>query len=945
MKGLFKLLILVFSSFSFTASYAYDLVVAKDGSGDFRTIREAINAAPTGLTAPFRIFVKNGTYREKDTIPSNKPFIQFVGESVAKTIITWDDYSGKPIPGGGNYGTSNSATLVVNASDFSMANITVENTTGDAPQALAINVNADRCAFLNCRFLGGQDTVLTNGDGRRNYFKNCYVDGVVDFIFGGNRAVFDSCIIYAKTRKDNLAGSYITAANTTQTEPYGMVFRDCFLPANQGITRYVLGRPWQNSTGATDKYNKTVFLNATFGANIIQPAGWGVWDAGTITSQITYAEYKSKNSDGTPADIANRVAWSKQLSDAEAAVYNNANLFATWEPCTMFAQPCNVQRDIAVSNFQLKKVGGNSQISWNISWPMSNIKYELYRSSDNVSFSKVNEQISANDSAVNFAYSEAIPVPATSFYYFIVASKAGFSSHVTDTIVVSSVPTITVTGTPGAFLQGIGLPSNPQAYTVSGVNLTGPITITPPNGFEISADGGTSWNNNSNPISIAIINGAVGTTNISVRLNATTAGPYAGNIAHSSSGALQVNLPVSGTVQQDPLVSSESLIHWPMADDNLDSTLIRNAAINATIPTLRNLMLSDGAAVPAIKQYSVQFGQAFAPNANGAWGTAVGGNGGNLSRIFYEEFTVAANNGNRVRVDSVLLTAAFYNTSSNTKLAVVYSKDAFAADSANVTGGVGPAGALTSGANGAFATPVSLGNQTSGPTNTYRLALNGVDGVIIQPGGVLTIRLYFSCGSTSVGRYGMLKNVIVKGRPESVLPLRLVSFNAVAASNGVTATWKTFNEMDMREYVLERSKDGITYASVGSVPARNVALSSEYRLLDRVPFQGASYYRIRLVETDGTAALSKAVLIQTKSKILVQLTPNPSKDKVAVVFGEKAISGTISLLDAQGKVLRQQSVQPGANSQLVQVSGLAAGNYWVMVDLNGTKYALHLVKQ
>jgi pectinesterase len=202
--------------------------------------------------------------------------------------------------------------LVINASDFSAVNLTVENTTGDAPQALAVNVNADRASFLNCRFLGGQDTVLVNGDGRRNWFKNCYIDGVVDFIFGGNRAVFDSCIIYAKTRKDNLSGSYITAANTSQTEPYGLVFRNCFLPANRGTTRYVLGRPWQNSTGSTERYNKTVFITPVYGANIIQPAGWSIWDAGTITSQITYAEYSPYNTNGTPADVSGRVTWSKR---------------------------------------------------------------------------------------------------------------------------------------------------------------------------------------------------------------------------------------------------------------------------------------------------------------------------------------------------------------------------------------------------------------------------------------------------------------------------------------------------------------------------------------------------------------------------------------------------------------------------------------------------------
>jgi pectin methylesterase-like acyl-CoA thioesterase len=513
MPNLLRNLLVVLCFINVLPAFGYDLVVAKDGSGDYKTIAEAIKAAPAGLSAPFRIFIKNGTYREKDTIPSNKPFLQLIGESVARTIISWNDFSGKPIPGGGNYGTSNSATLVVNATDFSMVNITVENTTGDSPQALAINVNADRCSFLNCRFLGGQDTVLTNGDGRKNYFKNCYIDGVVDFIFGGNRAVFDSCIIYAKTRKDNLAGSYITAANTTQSEPYGLVFRDCFLPANRGVTRYVLGRPWQNATGSTDKYNKTVFLNATYGANIVQPAGWSTWDAGTITGQITYAEYKSRNTDSSLADISGRVAWSRQLSDAEAAVYNNSNLFAGWDPCSVFAQSCNQTRDIAVSNFQLKKEAAATQIAWNISWPMTGIKYELYRSADNVDFSKVYEQVSVNDSSINFSYSDGIPAPGTSFFYYLVAGKPGLAAHITDTIKVSSVPTITVTGTPGSFLQGLGTPSNVQVYTVSGTNLTHDIVITAPNGFEISPNGGSTWFNSANPVTLTPVAGNVAVTN------------------------------------------------------------------------------------------------------------------------------------------------------------------------------------------------------------------------------------------------------------------------------------------------------------------------------------------------------------------------------------------------------------------------------------------------
>jgi pectin methylesterase-like acyl-CoA thioesterase len=155
-----KLVVFLFFTTAFLQASAYDKVVAKDGTGDYLTVQAAIDAAPTGRTSNYTIFIKNGKYKEVVTVPSNKPFIQLIGESVTNVIITYDNYSGKAIPGGGTYGTSNSATFFVNGNDCSAINITFENTTGDAPQALAININADRVAFKNCRFLGGQDTVL-----------------------------------------------------------------------------------------------------------------------------------------------------------------------------------------------------------------------------------------------------------------------------------------------------------------------------------------------------------------------------------------------------------------------------------------------------------------------------------------------------------------------------------------------------------------------------------------------------------------------------------------------------------------------------------------------------------------------------------------------------------------------------------------------------------------
>ncbi len=406
-----------------------DAVVALDGSGQYTTIQAAINAAPTGRTTPYIIYIKNGKYVEKVNIPSNKPFIHLIGESAANTIISWDSYSGK-VENGVLIGTSTSATLTVTANDFFMMSVTVENTTGyvgDGPQALAIYVGGDRSAFKNCRFISGQDTLLHNGDGKRHYFKECYIDGNTDFIFGPSTAVFDACIIYARDRVDGNSGGYVTAANTPAGQTYGEVFRDCRIPENRGVTRYTLGRPWQNDQG---RESKTVFLNTVMGSSIL-PAGWSVWNSTTNTALITYAEYKSRKYNGDPVDVSQRVSWSKQLTDAEAApYYDNSNLFGSWDPFTAFpALNGSVATELAVANFRAQRGASNTTLSWNLSWPMSGVLYEVFRSTDNVNFTKINEVNGGSDEIVAFSVTDGVPAKGTIFYYYVKASKAGLASH------------------------------------------------------------------------------------------------------------------------------------------------------------------------------------------------------------------------------------------------------------------------------------------------------------------------------------------------------------------------------------------------------------------------------------------------------------------------------------------------------------------------------------
>jgi hypothetical protein len=416
---------------------------------------------------------------------------------------------------------------------------------------------------------------------------------------------------------------------------------------------------------------------------------------------------------------------------------------------------------------------------------MAQVTYELFRSSNRISFTKVHEQTSANDTAVNYNYSEAVPPPGQTYYYYIKASKVGLSPHNTDTIAISSTPTITVTGNPGSFIQALGAPSATQVYIVSGVNLTAGIVITPPVGYEVSANGGTTWFTNASPLTLAQSGGIVNNTNVLVRLNAVVAGTYAGNIIHTSTGAVARNVAVSGTMQYESLPVSANLLYWPMTTNAADSADFRSAGVLASTPTFNKLYVSNGTAVPAVPAFSVTYGQAFGATANGdgTWTTAAGGPGGNLSRTFYEQFTLTAKSGYTVKVDSIILNTSFYNTSSNTKLAVVYSLTGFTtADSADVTGGTGPGGSLVSSANGAFATPAIVNNQTAGTTDNFRLALAGTSGVTLAAGKTLTVRLYFSCGSGSAGRYAKVKDVYLKGYAKD-LAVPDPSFTAIGTFN------------------------------------------------------------------------------------------------------------------------------------------------------------------
>jgi len=287
----------------------YRITVAADGTGDYSSVQQAVDASKAFPDKRVTIFIKNGTYREKVIVPACNTRLSFIGESTDKTIITWDDHFNKM--NRGRNSTFYTYTLMVDADDFYAENLTIENSAGPVGQAVALHVSGDRCVFRKCRILGNQDTLYSDGFYSRQYFESCHIEGTTDFIFGSATVLFKNCTIHSK------GNSYITAASTPEGKEFGFVFLDCLLTAGEGVDTVWLGRPWRD-------YAKTVFLNCELGPHI-RPEGWSNWSGTSRDKTAYYAEYKNR---GPGADMSGRVTWSHQLTRKDAARYTVQNILA-----------------------------------------------------------------------------------------------------------------------------------------------------------------------------------------------------------------------------------------------------------------------------------------------------------------------------------------------------------------------------------------------------------------------------------------------------------------------------------------------------------------------------------------------------------------------------------------------------------------------------------------
>ena len=294
------------------------IVVARDGTGQFRTIGEAIEVCRAFMDYHKVIYVKRGIYKEKLIIPQWLQNIEICGEDRDQTVITYDDHANIIYPPTGNgMGTFRTYTLRVDGNSITVKNITIENNAARLGQAVALHTQGDRLMFLNCRFLGNQDTVYTGMPYTRLLFRDCYIEGTTDFIFGASTAWFEHCAIYCKIN------SYITAASTPQDAEFGYVFNNCTITTAEGADKVYLGRPWRD-------YGYTLFMNCDLPKQI-RPEGWHHWEK----QREQTARYLEYNNHGEGAKTDGRVGWSRQLTKKEAQQITMERVFSQkreWRP-------------------------------------------------------------------------------------------------------------------------------------------------------------------------------------------------------------------------------------------------------------------------------------------------------------------------------------------------------------------------------------------------------------------------------------------------------------------------------------------------------------------------------------------------------------------------------------------------------------------------------------
>lgn len=319
--------------------------IGTDDTCDFSSVSQALAALPPSGDEEIILYLHRGHYREQTVF--NRPHVTLLGEDVRETILTYDLYARMEMEDGLKRGTFRSYSCLIDTHDITFRNLTLANTAGPGPkvgQALALYADGDRLIFDGCRFLGGQDTLFTgplppkeieangfvgpkqfapriNG---RHYYRNCYIEGDIDFIFGSATAYFENCEFFSKDIHRPVNG-YVTAPSTPQGQAYGYVMKDCRFTSECPPHTVYLGRPWR-------EYGQTVLIHCYMDRHII-PEGWHDWDKPQSHDNSFFAEYQSY---GPGADMSFRPSWIHRLSGAHLNRYEKSAVLSGHDGWTPF---------------------------------------------------------------------------------------------------------------------------------------------------------------------------------------------------------------------------------------------------------------------------------------------------------------------------------------------------------------------------------------------------------------------------------------------------------------------------------------------------------------------------------------------------------------------------------------------------------------------------------
>ncbi|KAL3830082.1 hypothetical protein ACJIZ3_018884 [Penstemon smallii] len=279
------------------SEYTPNVTVAKDGSGNFTTVSEALNAMPEKYTGRYVIYVKEGVYEENVIVTKKKVNVTMYGDGSQKSVITGSKNYVDGVP------TFQTATFAALGEGFMAQSIGFRNTAGpEKHQAVALRVQADRSIFLNCRMEGYQDTLYAQT--HRQFYRSCYITGTVDFIFGDAAAVFQNCMIYVRKPMDNQQNIVTAQGRLDKRQTTGIVIQNCRILPNEDLEpekarfKSYLGRPWK-------EYSRTIVMESKID-DFIQPEGWLEWNGDFALKTLYYAEF---NNEGAGSNTSGRVKW------------------------------------------------------------------------------------------------------------------------------------------------------------------------------------------------------------------------------------------------------------------------------------------------------------------------------------------------------------------------------------------------------------------------------------------------------------------------------------------------------------------------------------------------------------------------------------------------------------------------------------------------------------